>query len=108
MAPRNRVLHVAVRFPEISPPGTGGAAKANKFSLIVFAPGYRQCSASYSVLLRQWASAGYVVAAVNFPRTNCHVASPDVRIWSTSGLIWRSSSGSSIGCPGSSTDGWPV
>jgi predicted dienelactone hydrolase len=49
----------------------------HSFPLIVFAPGYTQCSNSYGALLRQWASAGYVVAAVNFPRTNCHVASPD-------------------------------
>jgi pimeloyl-ACP methyl ester carboxylesterase len=27
--------------------------------------------------LRQWASAGFVVAAVNFPLTNCYVAAPD-------------------------------
>jgi hypothetical protein len=47
------------------------------FPLIVFAPGYRQCGTSYSALLRQWASAGYVVAAVDFPLTNCHVAEPD-------------------------------
>jgi predicted dienelactone hydrolase len=75
--PGNRALHVAVRFPEISPAGAGAGAAARRFPLIIFAPGYRQCSASYSVLLRQWASAGYVVAAVNFPRTNCHDASPD-------------------------------
>jgi hypothetical protein len=28
-------------------------------------------------LLQQWASAGYVVAAVNFPLTNCYVAAPN-------------------------------
>jgi predicted dienelactone hydrolase len=27
--------------------------------------------------LRQWASSGYVVAAVDFPLTNCHIAAPD-------------------------------
>ena len=65
-------------FPrDRSPAAYWGAAEASNFPLIVFAPGYRQCGASYSVLLRQWASAGYVVAAVNFPRTNCHAASPD-------------------------------
>ena len=31
------------------------------------------CSGPYSGLLQTWASAGYVVAAVNFPRTNCHL-----------------------------------
>jgi predicted dienelactone hydrolase len=72
-----RVLHVVVRFPDIQSAGTAGPPRQGPFPLIVFAPGYRQCSASYSVLLRQWASAGYVVAAVNFPRTNCNNASPD-------------------------------
>jgi dienelactone hydrolase len=32
-----------------------------------------QCAGPYSSLLQMWASAGYVVAAVNFPRTDCHV-----------------------------------
>ena len=69
-----RILRVTVRFPHIAA-GTAGAD--GKYPLIVFAPGFRQCAASYSDLLRQWASAGYVVAAVNFPLTNCHVAAPD-------------------------------
>jgi dienelactone hydrolase len=30
-----------------------------------------QCGGPYSDLLRAWASAGYVVAAVNFPRSDC-------------------------------------
>ena len=34
------------------------------------------CSGSYAHLLQAWASAGYLVAAVDFPRTNCHVAAP--------------------------------
>jgi predicted dienelactone hydrolase len=72
-----RVLHVAVRFPDTGPAPTSSGPGANSFPLIVFAPGYRQCSVSYSILLQQWASAGYVVAAVNFPRTNCHDVSAD-------------------------------
>jgi dipeptidyl aminopeptidase/acylaminoacyl peptidase len=44
---------------------------------VVFAPGYTQCQDSYATLLRIWARAGYVVAGVDFPRTNCHVANPD-------------------------------
>jgi predicted dienelactone hydrolase len=43
------------------------------FPLVMFAPGYRQCAAQYSDLLQAWASAGYVVAAVNFPLTNCNL-----------------------------------
>lgn len=69
-----RILHVTVRYPAgIS----GQPTSAGLFPLIVFAPGYRQCDAVYSPLLRQWASAGYVVAAVDFPLTNCHTLKPD-------------------------------
>jgi predicted dienelactone hydrolase len=39
----------------------------------LFAPGFLQCPGAYSDLLQAWASAGYVVAAVTFPRTNCHL-----------------------------------
>ena len=41
------------------------------FPLIVFAPGFVQCVSTYADLLKTWAGAGYVVAAVTFPRTNC-------------------------------------
>ena len=46
---------------------------AGPFPLLLFAPGFLQCPGAYSDLLQAWASAGYVVAAVNFPRTNCHL-----------------------------------
>ena len=39
----------------------------------MFAPGFMQCGTRYSDLLQAWASAGYVVAVVNFPRTDCQV-----------------------------------
>jgi len=73
----NRVLDVIVRYPAVGQAQKSGSQGTSEFPLIVFAPGYRQCSASYNILLREWASAGYVVAAVNFPRTNCYVAKPD-------------------------------
>ena len=43
------------------------------FPLLLFAPGFLQCPGAYWDLLRAWASAGYVVAAVAFPRTSCHL-----------------------------------
>ena len=46
---------------------------AGLLPLLLFAPGYLQCPDAYSQLLQAWASAGYVVAAVNFPRSNCHL-----------------------------------
>jgi dienelactone hydrolase len=52
-------------------PRTRGPARP--FPLLLFAPGFLQCPVAYSDLLQAWASAGYVVAAVNFPRTNCHL-----------------------------------
>ncbi len=47
------------------------------FPLVMFAPGYVQCRSSYTALLHAWASAGYVVAAVEFPRTHCRLSAPD-------------------------------
>jgi fermentation-respiration switch protein FrsA (DUF1100 family) len=41
--------------------------------LLVFGPGFMMCSGAYSHLQQTWASAGYVVAGVSFPRTNCHL-----------------------------------
>jgi predicted dienelactone hydrolase len=73
----DRVLQVTVRYPDVGRAQHSDAPGTNHFPLIVFAPGYRQCSASYSILLRELASVGYVVAAVDFPRTNCHVVNPD-------------------------------
>ncbi|HSR84095.1 MAG TPA: hypothetical protein VLM11_07945 [Streptosporangiaceae bacterium] len=73
----DRVLIVSVRYPDVGQARNSGAAGTSQFPLITFAPGYRQCAASYNDLLREWASAGYVVAAVNFPRTNCHDVNPD-------------------------------
>jgi dienelactone hydrolase len=77
-----RALPTLVRYPVIPRSSPAAAATSGRparglFPLVVFAPGFTQCQASYATLLRTWASAGYVVAAVNFPRTNCHLANPD-------------------------------
>ncbi len=51
---------------------TAAARRASgPFPLIAFAPGFLQCGGVYRHLLRTWASAGYVVAVLTFPRTNC-------------------------------------
>jgi predicted dienelactone hydrolase len=52
-------------------PRSGGSSRA--FPLLLFAPGFLQCPGAYAHLLRAWATAGYVVAAVTFPRTNCRL-----------------------------------
>lgn len=74
-----RALWVWVRLPVIPAAAVPAGARLARdlFPLLVFAPGYRQCQASYSSLLNTWASAGYVVASVQFPRTNCHISNPD-------------------------------
>jgi dienelactone hydrolase len=76
----NRILPVVVRYPKTGQSGAAGVAGppgAGTFPLVVFAPGYLQCGAVYSDLLTQWASAGYVVAVINFPQTNCQTANPN-------------------------------
>jgi dienelactone hydrolase len=73
-----RVLPTFVRYPVIpAAAAASGRLARGLFPLVVFAPGYTQCQGSYATLLNTWASAGYVVAGVDFPRTNCHVANPD-------------------------------
>jgi fermentation-respiration switch protein FrsA (DUF1100 family) len=61
-----RALVTQIWYPRVR-----GAA--GPFPLLLFAPGFLQCPGAYSDLLRAWASAGYVVAAVTFPRTSCHL-----------------------------------
>jgi pimeloyl-ACP methyl ester carboxylesterase len=73
-----RYLPTLVRYPIVpAPQVAAGIVARGPFPLVVFAPGYLQCRSSYDSLLAAWASAGYLVAAVEFPRTRCRVASPD-------------------------------
>lgn len=52
-----------------------GAARGRRpLPLILFAPGFQQCADPYGDLLSAWASAGYIVAGVNFPHSDCKVA----------------------------------
>ena len=69
--PADQYLGQRTLVTQIWYPRTRGPA--GPFPLLLFAPGFLQCSGAYSHLLQAWASAGYVVAAVNFPRTNCHL-----------------------------------
>jgi predicted dienelactone hydrolase len=72
-----RVLPVTVRYPVIDGLARYRHRSRGLLPLIVFAPGFQHCAAVYSDLLRQWSSAGYVVAAVDFPRTSCKAKVPD-------------------------------
>lgn len=60
-----QALYPATRPGQAAPPANG------TFPMIVFAPGFMQCGAPYGPLLRSWASAGYVVTVVNFPKSDC-------------------------------------
>lgn len=75
-----RALQVLIRYParsgRLGMDNPGAPAVAAAFPLVVFAPGYLQCGSAYAPLLRSWAAAGFVVAAVRFPLTACGLASP--------------------------------
>ena len=77
-----RALPTTVWFPAIPPAAAAsGRLARGLFPLVVFAPGFAQCDGSYGSLLRAWASAGYVVAGVTFPRTSCHLTAPTRTTW---------------------------
>jgi dienelactone hydrolase len=65
-----RTLPVQIWYPRARRSASQRPARG-PFPLIVFAPGFVQCVSTYADLLKAWAGAGYVVAAVTFPRTNC-------------------------------------
>jgi hypothetical protein len=62
-----RKLVMMIEYPAQGP----GQPASGPFPLILFAPGFQYCGDKYTYLLQSWASAGYVVAAVNFPLTDC-------------------------------------
>lgn len=66
-----RPLVTQIRYPLAQRP-SGPQPAHGPFPLLLFAPGFMQCGGPYARLLHAWASAGYVVAVVNFPRTDCH------------------------------------
>ncbi len=71
-----RVLPTVVRYPAKGSangrdnPGAPPVRAAGPFPLLVFSQGYDMPAAAYSWLMRAWASAGYVVAAPTYPRTD--------------------------------------
>jgi fermentation-respiration switch protein FrsA (DUF1100 family) len=69
-----RSVLTLIRYP-VRRGSSGSWPAGGPFPLIMFAPGFMQCSSTYEDLLRAWVSAGYVVASVDFPRTDCVVGS---------------------------------
>ena len=76
-----RTLLTTVMYPLMRRAATGSKSPAalptgparGPFPLLLFAPGFMQCGGPYSDLLDSWARAGYVVAVMDFPRTDCLV-----------------------------------
>ncbi len=78
IGPDNRQLPARKLLTQIWYPLAGRPAAATKpapgpFPLLGFAPGFMQCAGPYSDMLKYWASAGYVVVAVDFPHADCRV-----------------------------------
>jgi fermentation-respiration switch protein FrsA (DUF1100 family) len=73
-----RRLTTYVYYPKAgTPSATGGNGRPpstapGPYPLLVFAHGFDVTPATYASLLHYWASAGFVVAAPLFPRTNRH------------------------------------
>ena len=68
----HRTLETAIYYP-LAQGSASPQPAPGRLPLLLFAPGFQYCSDTYKYLLRTWASAGYVVAAVNFPRTECNL-----------------------------------
>jgi dienelactone hydrolase len=62
-----------VRYPLAGRPSKTKQPAHGAFPLIMFAPGFMQCGLHYDDMLKYWASAGYVVAVVDFPKSDCKV-----------------------------------
>jgi dienelactone hydrolase len=69
---RSRILITQLWYP-VAVRATGSPPARGPFPLLLFAPGFMQCADPYADLLTAWASAGYVVAAVDFPSSDCRV-----------------------------------
>ena len=78
----DRPLPTTIWYPATGPAGgsaRGGAAPApGRFPLVVFSHGLGGLPESYAPLTTRWAAAGFVVAAPAYPKTNAHVAHPQV------------------------------
>jgi dienelactone hydrolase len=68
-----RMLLTQVLYPALTKPTRLTPPAKGPFPMIAFAPGFMQCGGPYTKMLRSWASAGYVVVVVNFPKSDCKV-----------------------------------
>lgn len=68
-----RHLVTLIRYPLAAGSSAPGTPVKGPLPMIVFGPGFMSCTSPYSTVLQAWASAGYVVAALNFPHSSCKV-----------------------------------
>lgn len=72
----NRTLHTTIYYPARGKPGeavTPDAAPDRRhgpYPMILYSHGHNSFGAEFEPLLRQWASAGYVIAAPDYPLSN--------------------------------------
>jgi dienelactone hydrolase len=72
----SRTLHTTIYYPARGAPGNAVTADAppdrkhGPYPLILYSHGNNSFGAEYESLLRQWASAGYVIAAPDYPLSN--------------------------------------
>jgi dienelactone hydrolase len=77
-APAPRTLVTIVRYPAVGPPGAGDSPGAQPrraggpYPLVIFGHGFAVTPTIYAPLLRDWARAGFVVAAPIFPLGNAN------------------------------------
>jgi len=72
----DRTLHTTIYYPargkprEAVTPDAPADRKRDPYPLILFSHGHNSFGAEYGGLLRQWASAGHVIAAPDYPLSN--------------------------------------
>ena len=72
----NRTLHTTIYYPARGKPGGAVSPdatpdrKRGPYPMILYSHGHNSFGAEFEPLLRQWASAGYVIAAPDYPLSN--------------------------------------
>src|SRR6266536_896439 len=72
----SRTLHTTIYYPARGAPGDAVTADATPdrrhgpYPMVLYSHGNNSFGAEYEALLRQWASAGYVIAAPDYPLSN--------------------------------------
>jgi dienelactone hydrolase len=72
----NRTLHTTIYYPARGKPGGAVSPDATPdrthgpYPMILYSHGHNSFGAEFEPLLRQWASAGYVIAAPDYPLSN--------------------------------------